>query len=165
MAFPNWARTVAIVAPCAVVVSFALFFPLQKLIGDGAYPLTVKVQPSGNKNIAIVMVALDGNVERAAENLERMLDPKMDLRMVDSPLFELGARQKRDPFDGRDFELLVPNSQHIHYSMVGLVCSERCYFAYRGLLVFAVMEDGQRVGKAVEIPDMKVSREVTVSLP
>ena len=65
-----------------------------------------------------------------------------------------------DPFAGQPLTVKVPVSGRT--SMSGRTL-RRYQFQY--LVVFAVLPDGRRVRKLVEIPDGRVSREVAVSLP
>jgi hypothetical protein len=65
-----------------------------------------------------------------------------------------------DPFDGQPLMVPVPVSGRT--SPFGRKVHR---FQFRHLVVIGQLKDGRRMGKRVEIPDCRVSREVTVSLP
>src|SRR5689334_19463052 len=65
-----------------------------------------------------------------------------------------------DPFAGEPLTVLVPVSTK---SWMGGLRWRRMQFEY--LVVIAVLPDGRQVGKVVDIPDGRVSREVSVEVP
>ena len=96
-----------------------------------------------------------------------MLDPQFDWRSNQRlAQIEVNYLVTQDPYNGRDpIVTHVPWTTHSHASLFGFVIREQNFFPCRALVVFAVMDDGERVGKAVEIPDPTKTREVIVTLP
>jgi hypothetical protein len=46
-----------------------------------------------------------------------------------------------------------------------VVWTRRRFFQYRGLLVVVEYEDGKLEGRAVELPDLRQARSVTIEVP
>jgi hypothetical protein len=65
-----------------------------------------------------------------------------------------------DPFDGTPINVYIRVMGHDSISGRQLSRTQHSY-----LVVIAELENGERVGKIVAIPDGRVSREVSVSLP
>jgi hypothetical protein len=120
------------------------------IIWDGGFDLTVRVSSNPGWPRSVSCQAF-GNREDAEVVLDHMLP-------TESPLGSESAIS--DPFNGEPLILIVPVSGR--ESMSGRQLSR---FQFRWLVVIGVLQDGRRVGKLVEIPDGRESREVSVVLP
>jgi hypothetical protein len=134
-----------------LVVAGALaweFIPIQLTIWDGGFDLTVNVSSTAGPLKSVSCQACGGR-EEAEEILEYLLPP------------DLGSSSAvADPFDGQPLRVQVPVSGRA--SPMGREL-RRSQFRY--LVVIGQLNDGRRLGKLVEIPDGRESREVSVSLP
>jgi hypothetical protein len=137
--------TVAILA--AGVLAWE-FIPLAVTIHDGGFDLTVHIESLGGQPQSVSCETF-GRREYADEAVTRLLPPQ-------SRSWSAVA----DPFDGRPLTVGVAVGER--ESPFGRVLQR---FQFRFMAVIAVMPDGSRIGKVVEIPDGRVSREVTVELP
>jgi hypothetical protein len=124
------------------------FVPLEKKIWDGGFHLTVHVESEAGQPLSVSCETF-GRREHAEEALAVLLPP--ETRMWSTVA---------DPFDGQPLTVLVPVSGR--ESPLGREL-RRSQFRY--LVVIAVLPDGRRVGKLVDIPDSRVSQEVSVSFP
>jgi hypothetical protein len=133
-----------------LIVGFGLWFYTSKeyVIWDGGFDLTVHVSSNPVRPRSVTCQAF-GHREYADFAVEHLLPPS-------SRLWSATA----DPFDGKPIRVDVPVSGRD--SMSG---RELARFQFRYLVVIAVLPDGRRVGKLVNIPDSRVSREVTVTFP
>ncbi len=111
----------------------------------GGYDLIVKIDPNGEPPTSVLCLASSRN------------DAEF---MVNSPDPELNAKVNVKPFQGEPIRVLARVSGR--YSFFAL-CKTRTQDQY--LAVIALWPDGRRVGRVVEIPDGRESREITVSLP
>ena len=121
------------------------FGPIDVKRCSGSFDLTVRVE---GRPRSISCEAFGG--ERSAEDVLAVLMPPESRRWS----------AVADPFDGRPLTVGIPVSWR--ESPLGRQY-RRTQFRY--LVVIATMPDGERVGKLVDIPDSRVSQEVTVSLP
>lgn len=141
-------RTLFVVV--AVVAAGVLaweFIPVQVMIWDGSFDLTVRVESRAGQPQSISCQALGGR-ETAAQVLADLSPPESRWSAV------------ADPFDGRPLIVHVPVSGR--ESPFG---RELARSQFRFLVVIADLADGRRVGKLVDIPDGRVSREVSVVVP
>ena len=139
-------RTLLILA--AVIVAGFLaweFVPIYVARCSGSFDLTVRVE-GRPRSVSCEAV---GSLREAEEALAVLLPP--DTRMWSAIV---------DPFDGRPLEVRV--AVNWRESPLG-----RQYWRtqFRYLVVIATMPDGERIGKLVDIPDSRESKQVTVSLP
>jgi hypothetical protein len=118
------------------------------IIWDGGFDLTVRVSshPGPPRAVSCQAFALR---EQAEFVLEHLLPPETRLWSAVA-----------DPFADEPLSVYVRVSGWA--SMSG---RELRRFQFRYLVVIAVLPDGRRVGKLVDIPDGRVCREVTVELP
>jgi len=142
-------RAFLIIAVLVVAGALAWeFIPLQLTVWDGGFDLTVNVSSTAGPLKSVSCQACGGRKE-AEEVLEHLLPP------------DLGSRSAvADPFDGQPLTVQVPVSGRA--SPIGREL-RRSQFRY--LVVIGQLNDGRRLGKLVEIPDGRESREVNVSLP
>ena len=123
------------------------FSPFPVTIWDGGFNLTVHVtSPAGP--LHSVSCQAFGRREQTEEVLEYLLPPE-----------SLGYSAVADPFVGEPLKVYVPVSGRDSPSGRTL---RRTQFRY--LVVIGQWQDGRRAGKLVEIPDGRVSREVSVVL-
>jgi len=139
---------IAVVAVLALGVLAWEFIPVQVMIWDGSFDLTVRVESSAGQPQVVSCEAF-GRREYAEEAVAHLLPPE-------SRMWSTTA----DPFDGQP--LIVRVAVSGRESPFGREL-RRSQFRY--LAVIAVLPDGRRVGKVVDIPDERVSREVSVALP
>jgi hypothetical protein len=138
-------RALVITALVILITAVAIEFTAMT-IWDGSFDLTVKVTSS------------DGPIEAVwcqAENRESAEFALKDLKLEPSR-WSAAA----DPFRGQPLTVPVPISGRD--SPLG---RELGRTQFRDLVVIAQVRDGRRLGKLVEIPDCRVSREVSVQFP
>jgi len=141
----------AVLTIAVVVVAGALaweFVPLQVTIWDGGFDLTVNVSSTAGPLRSVSCQAF-GRREEADEVLKYLLPPETRLWSAVA-----------DPFAGEPLTVFVPLSGRESPSG-----RELRRFQFRHLVVIGELRDGRRTGKRVEIPDGRVSREVSVLLP
>jgi hypothetical protein len=124
------------------------FVPIQVIVWDGAYELTVRVESPDGRPRSVSCEAF-GRREYADAAVVHPHPPE-------SQRWSAVA----DPFEGQPITVQVAVSGR--ESPFG---RELRRSQFKFLAVNAVMADGRRVGKVVEIPDSRVSREVAVTLP
>jgi hypothetical protein len=139
-----------VVAATALVAAFVLpprFNPFVEAVGDGVYKLTVRVQWSKERPKAVMLCA-------------RYHRREAEWFVANAARDHLPWQKKVDPFDGGPLTVSV---------WFGGRSSEFWGTSWskqeRYLAIVAKLEDGRRVGKVVEIPDRKTSRELVVALP
>jgi hypothetical protein len=141
------ALIIIIAVPVAGVLAWE-FIPAQVLVWDGSFDLTVRVESAGDRPRSVTCEAF-GRREYAEAAVADGLPPE-------SRKWSTSA----DPFDGQPLTVRVAvNGRESPFGRE----LRRSQFRY--LAVVAVLPDGQRVGKLAEIPDGRVSREVSVTLP
>jgi hypothetical protein len=124
------------------------FIPFYVIVWDGGFDLTVNVSSTAGPLHSVSCQAF-GRREEADEALE-------NLRPPETRLWSAAA----DPFTGEPLTVFVPPSGR--ESPCG---REPRRSQFRHLVVLGELRDGRRTGKLVEIPDGRVSREVSVRLP
>ena len=124
------------------------FVPLQKKICDGSFDLTVHVECQAGQPLTVSCETF-GRQEHAEEALSVLLPPEIGMWSTLS-----------DPFDGQPLTVRVAVSSR--ESPLGRIF-RRSQFRY--LVVIAVLPDGRRVGKMLDIPEYRVLQDVSVSLP
>jgi hypothetical protein len=120
----------------------------QYIIWDGGFDLTVHVTSSAGPLRSVTCRAY-GQRDDAEQAAKYLLPPESDLWAAQA-----------DPFTGEPLTLNIPLSGRD--SMSGRELSR---FQFRHLVVIGQLQDGRRVSKLVEIPDCRVSRDVSVALP
>ncbi len=115
---------------------------------DGHYELTVRVVRPAGQPQAVRCEAI-GKRALAEGHLDGFDKPMM-------PSYSALA----DPFDGRPLTVDVPAGYM--YSPLGRVVHR---WRFEAVVVIGVLPDGRRVRTIADIPDPKVAREVTVTLP
>jgi hypothetical protein len=119
------------------------------IIWDGEFDLTVHVSSDYPGPPRSVTCQALGFREDAEHVLEHLLPPETRLWSTTA-----------DPFAGEPLTVHVPQSGRDSTSG-----RELRRFQFRYLVVIAELPDGRRVGKLVDIPDCRMSREVSVALP
>jgi hypothetical protein len=125
------------------------FVPLQVAVWDGGFDLAVNVSSTAG-TLAAVRCEACSRREEAEFALEHPLSPES----------HSWWSAVSDPFDGKTIMVRVPLSGKD--SPCGRELSR---FQFRYLAVMGQLQNGRHFGKLVEIPDSRVSREVSVSLP
>lgn len=138
----------AVLAILGVALVAWEFIPIQVSLCDGSYNLTVRIKSSVGQPSS-VSCEVFGNLDYAKEVVDNQFPPETEMwsRVV-------------DPFDGQPITVSVPLTERL--SPLGRELS-RVQFRY--LAVIAVLPDGKRIGKLVNIPDCRELREVSVVLP
>ncbi len=139
---------IAVVATLAVGVLAWEFIPVQVLIWDGSFDLTVRVECPAGQPRSVSCEAF-GRREYADEAAAQLLPPESRMWSTTAEPFDGQALSVRVAVSGRE----SPFGRELRRSQ------------FRHLAVIAVLADGRRVGKVVDIPDGQVSREVSVTLP
>ncbi len=138
-----------VIALIAVAMALAWeFVPFQVEIWDGGIDLTVNLSSTAG-DIRYVRCKACVQREDAEWALENWPDPEAWSGSV-----------VVDRFDGKPFPVYVPITGRD--SPLGREISRR---QHRFLAVIGNLQDGRRIGKLVELPDLRKSREVSVSLP
>lgn len=138
---------IIVVAILAVGVLAWEFIPIQELRWNGTFKLTVRVDCPEGRPRSVSCEAF-GHREYA-DNAASLLPYEPNVWFVVS-----------DPFDGQPITVRVPIGGR--ESPFGRELNRH---QYQFLAVIAVLPDGRRVGKVVEIPVRRVCREVSVTLP
>ena len=146
-------RALIVVAVTAVVVGVP-GYGIQYL-WSGGYRLAVTVSYTGERPVWVCAIPFRTRSE-AEEFLPRFLDP------TKPPPFEsAGPYATANPFDRRALRPTIDLD-----GCRSLLFGELVDPQYqKALLVVAERPDGDRVGTVVEIPDYRVSKSVTVTLP
>src|SRR5262245_50418051 len=134
--------------PAVALVLALEFLPISVLIWDGHFDLTVNVSSTAGPLRSVSCQAC-GDRDLA----EHVLKSR---RPFESDLWAVIA----DPFEGEPLTVKVPVSGRT--SPFGREVSR---YQFSHLVVIGHLQDGRRLGKLVEIPDGRVSRTVSVSLP
>jgi len=124
------------------------FVPIPVTVWDGGFDLTVHVASTGGPMRKVTCEAF-GTRAPAEQSLEFLIPP-------DSASWSATA----DPFVGQTLTVRVAVSGH--ESPMGRALSRS---QFRHLVVIGEFQDGRRVGKLVDIPDVRVTREISVVLP
>jgi hypothetical protein len=143
-------RRVTLIIALLVVASVLAweFIPIQVIIWDGGFDLTVNVSSTAGPLRSVSCQAFSGR-EEAEYVLEHLAPPESPLRSTVA-----------DPFNGQPLMVNIPLSGRD--SPWG---RELRRFQFRHLVVIGQLKDRSPIGKLVEIPDCRVSREVSVTLP
>jgi hypothetical protein len=141
-------RTLLIVLAVAPLVLAGGGHALPVALWDGRFDLTVRVSSDPGPPQSVACEAFPSR-QYAEYALEHLHPPETQSWKVTA-----------DPFAGEPLVVSVPVSGRD--SLLGWELSR---FQFRHLVVVAVLPDGRRVGKLVDIPDGRVSREVSVSFP
>jgi hypothetical protein len=140
-------KLVAVLVLLVFGVALWAYSSATHIVWDGGFDLSVHVSSNPGPPLSVTCQPF-GRLEYA-EYMLKHLSPETRLWSVSA-----------DPFVGEPLIVHVPVSGRD--SMSGRQLS-RSQFEY--LVVVAVLPDGRRVGKLVDIPDGRVSREVSVTLP
>jgi hypothetical protein len=123
------------------------FVPINFIVWDGSFDLAVNVSSTAGPFGSISCEAC-----RDRKDTDFMLEHLPPPETVWSVV--------SNPFDGRPLTVHVPMGGK--ESPWG---RELTRYQFRHLVVIGQLQDGRRLGKVVEIPDCRVSRQVSVSLP
>lgn len=142
----RWKRIVAVI----VLVSVCLweFIPVQVMIWDGGFDLTVTVSSHAGPFRSVSCQAF-GHRDSADYAVEQFLPMEADRWSTTV-----------EPFTGAPLTVFVPLSGHM--SMCGRELSR---MQFRHLAVIGQLQDGRRVGKVVVISDCRVSQTISVTFP
>jgi hypothetical protein len=134
-------------ATAVLLVGLWIYTSATWIIWDGDFQLTVRVSSTAGPLESVTCQAFSDRSK--AELYERYPSEKTDLWSTISL-----------PFDGEPLQVTVRVSGR--ESMSGRELSR---YQCKCLTVVGMLQDGQSLRKFVEIPDGRISREVTVSLP
>ena len=139
-----------------LIIAGVAFTPYQKTHDDGLWPVSVTVcSASGRPIKAFSAEALMSRAAGEAQ-LNRLVPPAAT--RIDNCIYA-GVQE---PFLGQPLEINVPFGYTIRGS---LAWNYKRYFQYRGLLIVVEWEGGKLEGRALELPDLRVGREVNVEFP
>ena len=127
------------------------FVPIQVKIWDGYVVLTVHVsRPNGNPQL----------VGCKAFSRRNSAEEGLLIWTVAAKGFDGAPLSETQPLQGKTLKVSIPTTSR--ESPMG----RETRFAYcKFLLVIAQLQDGQRIGEIVEVPDPRITREITVTLP
>jgi hypothetical protein len=146
---------------CATALVLLIFagvalIPYQKFYDDGLFPVSVTVRSAAGRPIRGFSAEAVLSRAAAEAELNRLVPPAAT--RVDNSIYAA----VQEPFLGQPLKINVPASYKTRRS---LVWDYRRYFQYRGVLVVVEWEGGKLEGRALELPDIRVSREVSVEFP
>jgi hypothetical protein len=139
-----------------VVIAIIAFVPIWKIIDDGLWPVTVTVHPTSDQPIKAVSAKAFSSVEEARETMADL--PLPCVTRADYPR----TASVQEPWPGQPLEVKIPTSEKTYRS---LVWTWQRFYQFRGLLVVVEYEDGKLEGRAVELPDLRQARSVTIEVP
>ena len=148
-------RWVAIAFLVTVIAGLG-FVSTEKIYDDGLWPLSVTVQSASGKRINGISAEAFVNVERARE---MEIDPPP---LEATRVFHSRYSAVQEPKVEEPLKVNIPTSETIQSS---LLWTYRKFFQYHGLLVVVEYEGGKLGGYAVDIPDLRQARNVTVEVP
>lgn len=142
-------RNVAIPIIAFVALGSWWLWNRPALIGDGGHQL--RIQFDDESIIQSVRCMKCGTMEQA----ERVAAAEQ--------LVPAGAHNEWttviDPFDRKTFEISVYSSQYVN--CFGYEYSD---FQEKGLVVRIVLKDGRAIVRAIEIPDRRLKRDLTIKV-
>jgi hypothetical protein len=139
-----------VAVPLMALVAAGLVYEFGYVaICDGSYDLSVTVKSSSSSPIRAVSCQGFRNVDAARPLLEYLPPPETHLWFA-----------SEEPFTGQPLIVSLPVS--FRESPLGRTWGDT---QYRGLLVIVQYQDGERKGKAIEIPHFRESRSVMVEFP
>lgn len=143
-------RRIAVAGVLLLVAGAAawVYTSTTHILWDGGFDLTVRVSSDPGPPRSVTCEAF-GRRDAAEYALDHLLPPETGLWSASA-----------DPFIGEPLNVFVPVSGRESMSGRELKRSQ-----FRHLVVIAVLPDGRRVGKLTDIPDGRVSRELSVALP
>jgi hypothetical protein len=141
-------RTLTIATVLLVVAGFVWEFGCVAIC-DGSYDLSVTVKSVSGAPIRAVSCEGLRNVDQARSRLDYLPPPETRLWSASA-----------EPFTGQPLIVTIPLS--FRESPLGRTWGDT---QLRGLLVIVQYQDGERRGKAIEIPHRHESRSVTVEFP
>lgn len=125
---------------------------------DGSYDLSVTVKSQSRKPIRAVSCEGFRNMDAARSRLEDL--PPLEMLDHLPPPETSRWSASAEPFTGQPLIVTIPVS--VRESPLGRTWAD---FQFRGLLAIVQYQDGQRKGKAVEIPHRRESQSITVEFP
>jgi hypothetical protein len=141
--------SIAVVLLVVLVAASLVYEFICVAICDGSYDLSVTVKSLSSSPIRAVGCQGFRNVDEARSCLEYLPPPETRLWLASA-----------EPFTGQP--LVVPLPFSFRASPLGRTWGDT---QYRGLVVIVQYQDGERKGKAIEIPHRNESRSVTVEVP
>lgn len=145
MKLPSTIRAGRILAGVVLCAGLAWYL-LPETRWSGGYSLTVHLQSADARPQSVACSPF-----HRREDAEKAISAES----LGSPEWDVVA----DPFDGRPISLDVPVAGQAWLGQ------ERGRVQPQYLAVVAMMPENRRVGRIVEIPDGRVTKELTVSLP
>jgi hypothetical protein len=146
-----------VIALVVMVVTALAFIPFETIIDDGLWPLSVTVRSTAGRPIKGISAEAFTSVEDARKLLADL--PPLALTRWEKSIHSVVQEPKVD----EPLKINIPTSETIHRSL--LWTTHRRFFQYRGLLIVVEYEGGKLEGRAVEIPDLRQVRHVTVEVP
>jgi hypothetical protein len=144
------------IVPVVLITAAVVLVLYQKMIDDGLWPVSVTVRSAAGRPIKAVSAEAMFSRPTAEMELSRLIPPAA--ARIDNSIYG----RVQEPFLGKPLKINVPTSETIHRS---LVSNYKRFFQYRGLLVVAEFEDGKLEGRALELPDLRRGRELSVEFP
>jgi hypothetical protein len=127
-----------------------------RICDDGLWALSVSVQSGSGQPIKGISTQAFVDLECARQMLAN--PPPRAATCVDHSIYSV----VQEPMVEGTLKVNIPTSETSHSS---LLWTYRRFFQYRGLLVVVEYESGNLEGRAVEIPDLRQARHVTVDVP
>jgi hypothetical protein len=125
--------------------------PFQKIYDDGIWPLQVTLRSAAGASIKAASGEAFGDRNDASYVLQNRIPPESLLYAA-----------IQNPFRGEKLTVPVPTSYSIHRS---LLCDYRSFYQYNKLVVLVRYEAGNEEGRLIEIPDLRLTGEITVNVP
>ena len=143
-------RVLIILGVVAVLVVLGLT-PFQTIYDDGLWPLSVSIQSASGSPIVAATCEVFDSADSARYTFENTLpaEPGIYATVV-------------EPFRGEPIVVHVPTAERIQGA---LFWNWKRFFQYRTLVVVVRYSDDRRKAVLVEIPDLRKTRSVAVTVP
>jgi hypothetical protein len=140
----------------AVALAAIAFGVGEKTVDDGLWPVTVTVRSASNQPIEAVSAEAFPGVAIVRARMDDLPPPAVT--RADHSLYA----SVQEPWLGRPLEVKIPTSETTYRS---LRWTHRRFYQFRSLRVVVEYEGGKLEGRAVELPDLRLARSVSIGVP
>jgi hypothetical protein len=147
---------VAIVLLVVLLLASGLV-PHSKIYDDGLWSLSVTVRSTSGQPIKGISAEALLDVQSAEKVLAN--PPPVWLTQAEHSIYSAVQQPKAD----EPLKVNVPTSQKLYDAFLWTYRGR--FFQYRGLLVVVEYQSGKLEARAIEIPDLRHTRDVSVEVP